>query len=566
LTPDGKLATYTAACGPLVYRGDQFPKPFSGAVFLCEPSANLIRCDFLSEQDGVITATNAFPNSEFLASTDERFRPVTLANGPDGALYVVDLARGLIQHKIFLTSYLRKQTESRHLEQPVNLGRIYRIVHDSSPIRRGKHWPATPDGPSLVAGLSNPNGFWRDTAQQLLVERQDSKTTDLVRRASSPKSNPSALGRLHALWTLEGLGALDTAEIQSALADPDPRVVAGAIHVSETLLKGSHRPEIASLLLNHAGALPKHAQLQLLLTLGELRQPEAETAMRNLLLAGPASPLWFDAAVSGLAGRELEFLGALAGDALRNAAWADRARLYSTLAQCVVTDGKPDRLARLLDLIPSQKIESWERLALLDGVVAGLPPLPKDKKSPAPRLVRVAAEPNSLLALSQSAPSNVLARITRIANAVTWPGKPLQAGAVPDIELSIDEKASFERGKELYTTICGACHQPHGRGQEGLAPPLLNSDWALGSQQRLVRIVLHGLRDAVTVNGAKYSLNMPALGEALNDGQIADALTYIRHEWGHAASAVSPNTVAAIRAIEAKREDSWTEGELLKQP
>ena len=124
--------------------------------------------------------------------------------------------------------------------------------------------------------------------------------------------------------------------------------------------------------------------------------------------------------------------------------------------------------------------------------------------------------------------------------------------------------ASIERGCEVYPTLCGACHQPHGRGQEGLAPPLVDSEWALGSDQRLIRIVLHGVRDALTVKGVRYELNMPALAEALDDRQIADVLTYIRREWDHTGEPVNIELVRNIRQSESKREDSWTEAELLK--
>jgi mono/diheme cytochrome c family protein len=101
---------------------------------------------------------------------------------------------------------------------------------------------------------------------------------------------------------------------------------------------------------------------------------------------------------------------------------------------------------------------------------------------------------------------------------------------------------------------------------EGLAPPLRDSEWALGSDQRLARIVLHGVRDEISVKGSKYALNMPALAEALTDAQIADVLTYVRREWGHAAPPVPLATVAAVRVATAKRDDAWTEPELLSVP
>jgi mono/diheme cytochrome c family protein len=99
-----------------------------------------------------------------------------------------------------------------------------------------------------------------------------------------------------------------------------------------------------------------------------------------------------------------------------------------------------------------------------------------------------------------------------------------------------------------------------------LAPPLIDSEWVLGSEQRLVRIALHGLRDAITVKGVRYELNMPALAEALDDRQIADVLSYIRREWGHTGDPVAMEAVTKVRAAEAKREDSWTQGELLRFP
>ncbi|MEO7678962.1 MAG: PVC-type heme-binding CxxCH protein, partial [Verrucomicrobiota bacterium] len=177
LRADGTLAKFTAACAPLIYRGDNFPEEFRGNAFVCEPSANLVKRNILREENGGIAGRQAYTNAEFLASTDERFRPVNLNNGPDGALYLVDLYRGILQHRIYLTSYLRAQAESRGLQQPTGLGRIYRLVAEGSspkPVILSKLSSA-----ELVENLSNSKGWVRDTAQRLLVERNEAKTIPL---------------------------------------------------------------------------------------------------------------------------------------------------------------------------------------------------------------------------------------------------------------------------------------------------------------------------------------------------------------------------------------------------
>lgn len=146
-----------------------------------------------------------------------------------------------------------------------------------------------------------------------------------------------------------------------------------------------------------------------------------------------------------------------------------------------------------------------------------------------------------------------------------------QSASAPDQKrspvrpLSPEQKARFESGKELYAVICGACHQPHGNGQEGLAPPLANSEWTTGSEGRLIRVALQGVRGPIKVNGKVFELEMPAM-LILEDEQIAAVLTYIRREWGNTAAPIEPKTVAKIRAETAKRDEAWTEAELLKIP
>ena len=308
LTPEGKLASFTAACGPLVYRGDQFPENFRGDVFLCEPSANLIRRNKLTEQDGVITASNAYESDEFLTSTDERFRPVNLQNGPDGALYVVDMARGLIQHRIYLTSYLRKQIESRGLQAPTDLGRIYRIVHSGTPPQRTARLPEKPSTRDLLLRLSSPNGFWRDTAQRLLVETAPADSTEALQQRVVQRESAPPLVRLQALWTLEGQGRVSLETVLAALDDTDSRVQAAAFRITDGLPAGPVREAAVERMIQRAPSVRGEAQIALLCSLGNIGTPAADAAMRFVLMTSPATALRRDAAISGLKGRELAFL------------------------------------------------------------------------------------------------------------------------------------------------------------------------------------------------------------------------------------------------------------------
>ncbi|HKQ39457.1 MAG TPA: c-type cytochrome [Verrucomicrobiae bacterium] len=411
LKPDGRLDKFTAACGTVIYRGDLFPRDYYGNAFVCEPAANMIRRSILSEKDGIITAENAYEKSEFVTSTDERFRPVNLYTGPDGALYVVDMYHGILQHGIYLTPYLRRQAEDRGLQEPIHLGRIYRIVPRT---RGGKPPPnlATASANELVQYLTHHNGWVRDTAQRLIVERQDTNAIPLL------KSLKSDLARLYALWTLEGLGHFD----RTYLKDANAYVRAAAFRISG---RGDS---------SDADALPQ--------------------------------------------------------------------------SQFALSSKDREALRKIVE------------------------------KSP--------------FALARDAAKFSLGEY-EIATRKTKPAAPLTA----------EERILFNGGKTVYEMACVPCHQPHGMGQEGLAPPLAQSEWIAGPPQRLVRIILHGLRGPIKVKGQTYELDMPSLA-VLSDEQIAAVLTYVRREWNHGFSAVTPATVKQVREATAKREDAWTSADLLK--
>lgn len=119
-------------------------------------------------------------------------------------------------------------------------------------------------------------------------------------------------------------------------------------------------------------------------------------------------------------------------------------------------------------------------------------------------------------------------------------------------------------GKRVFTTICQTCHQANGQGVPGVYPPLVASEWVQGSEERIIRIVLHGLNGPITVEGKEYNNAMASLGGVLKDDQIANVLTFIRQEWGNKADEVKAETVARIRGEVGSRSAPWTAPELLK--
>ncbi|MEM9080112.1 MAG: c-type cytochrome [Verrucomicrobiota bacterium] len=211
-----KLINASAVAGLAYYRGDQFPESWNDVAFSTESVVNLVKATRVTADGLNLSGEHVFADKEFLTSTDERFRPVNIHTAPDGSLYLVDYYHGIIQHKTYMTSYLRAQTLSRGLEKPsYELGRIYRIRHKDKPL--GPQ-PQLLNAPSkeLVETLAHPNGWWRDTAQRLLVERNDPSTIQPLK--NNLRNHPNELTRIHSLWALEGLDQMDHQDILATVS------------------------------------------------------------------------------------------------------------------------------------------------------------------------------------------------------------------------------------------------------------------------------------------------------------------------------------------------------------
>lgn len=332
----GKLANFTAASGNQVYRGDQFPTQYYGLSFIPEPAANLISVRRIIEQQGVLTGKELFPQQEVIASTDERFRPVNLNTAPDGSLYIVDMYHGVIQHKEFLTTYLRKQAEQRDLHKHnLAMGRIYRLRWQANPLGKTPQLAALlPD--QLLPHLAHPNAWWRDMSRQMLVQKYAQAVIPAIKNKVLTKQDHRA--KINGLWTLEGLNGLDLATIATALADPHPKVVIAAIELSSRLPLSQHA-KLSKLLqtLNHSDY---QIALHLALTLGDIQTDEALVQLKTLLQQWGNKPLFKEAAVSGLAGRESQF-AKLIDASLPN----DFVALFNSIGQQVKATDNLDNLS-----------------------------------------------------------------------------------------------------------------------------------------------------------------------------------------------------------------------------
>ncbi len=540
LRADGTLAKPTGTCGALIYRGNAFPDAYHGNAFVPEPCANLVKRFTISETDGIPKATNTAKETEFLTSTDERFRPVQAANGPDGALYLVDMYRGIIQHQSFLTHYLIANIEARKLETPFNQGRIWRIVPDTK--ERPQPVKVTKD----VKLLAHASGWVRDTTQRLIVESGDASTVPALKEMLQ---NENALVRLHSLWTLDGLAATTPDVVKAALTDKNTQVRAAAVRIAPRDLA----PELIAMTSENDALVLAHLAIKL----GSLNLPDADVAMARLLAGNGKNALIREGALTGLRGREAAFAKLLA-EQLTKDNGTQIMPAIEALGALLAQASKAGPFEEMLEFAAAQPQAGPFQVAAIKGLATS-----GDSKSKTPaKLLWLDAEPASLKTLKSAMTDKASAKLfASVAARLAWPGKP---GAPPPpkiVPLTESQNTLFEKGKTVYHTLCTACHQPHGFGLDGLAPPLVDSEWVLGKPEVLARIVMHGLAGPVKVAGRTYNLAMPPLPQ-LTDEDVAGVLTYIRREWEHTASAVETKAVTAIRDQSKGRMAMWTEQEL----
>jgi mono/diheme cytochrome c family protein len=547
LDEQDRIQQFTSACAPFIYRENIFPE-FTGNAFVCETAGNLVKRNVLTNNGISVTGAPAYGDRDFLASKDERFRPCWIETGPDGAIYIADMYRGIVQDAPHMSPYLREISLKRKMVKPIHLGRIWRIVPEAFSQPKA---PAFPDKTTdeLVALLDHESGWWRDQAQTHLVEQGLDEAVPLL--IKTLREGKTELGRLHALWTLEGLGYEEGEKTLFTLRDSSALVRSAAIRVLPAIEVPAKK--VADAIESQVGnsASPEEV-LQAVITLGDLkiRTERRHQLLADIVISRASDPILRDAALSSLAGQEVAFLShvwdQLGKEKTDSPGWDF---LIESLAAAGLK-GKDSRDCDQLLAKLGDKNADWKEAALRNSIHA----LRND----------LVAEPIALSTKPVAAST-----FEELAHYFSWPGHtpepPTLAGVRP---LKKSERERFARGRQIYLTSCVACHGTDGKGMKFLAPPLAESDWVNGSDERLVRVLLHGLSGPITVNEKRYEAPeiqpvMPPLA-GLGNSEIAAVLTYIRREWGNTSDPISSKRVSKIRISSQGRTIPWTEEELNK--
>ncbi len=404
---------FTSACGVTINTGTALPTGYWGSAFTCEPAGNLVHRDMLSPKGPTFTARRAHEKMEFLASTDNWFRPVNLAVGPEGALYICDMYRKTIEHPDYLPEETRKITD---FDSGKDKGRIYRVI--STAHRRFATLPANLNKLSqkeLCLLLNSPEGWRRTTAHRLLLEKKDSKVVPMIKTVMTAGTTPE--GRILAMRLLDSFGALDDAMIATALDDRRAPVREHAIQLAEPRLNTS--PALSEKLINMAGDPDPRVRFLCALALGEINQPRIVPSLVRIA-ARDGADKWTRAAVLSSVGEHSgkmceQFMSVVSG--LFKTEPAEAPRLLPILADLGRVVGKDPRqsltpLVQIATVSGAERDYSWQ-IALLSGLADGMRSRPTEKGQASKTLSDIAREVSET---AERRVSNLLDRARDIAN------------------------------------------------------------------------------------------------------------------------------------------------------
>lgn len=375
--PEHQLLTdrgmITSAAGITYYQGGLFPEPYQNVTFIGEPVHNLVHVLKVNEKGATFEASRVEERKEFLASTDGWFRPVNYYVGPDGALYVIDYYRQIVEHPEWMDDETAK---SGKLKNGTESGRIYRITPKGTPHAdwMGALNLGSASTETLVSHLQSSNLWWRKTAQRLLVDHGNMNAVPLLQELL--KTSKSAEARLHALWTLEGLDKLGPDDIRAGLQDDEAGVRENAIILAE--LHANNHPQLWDALLLMQDEPNTRVRFQLLCTLGYLDTDESK-ALRQHILSQDIEDPWIQlAALTTYSQVDFALLEALMPVLTTNES-PGRAGFIKRIASLIAATNNTDQLNSLGEIAlntqedQENKSSQWWQQSIIEGLAAGLP-------------------------------------------------------------------------------------------------------------------------------------------------------------------------------------------------
>jgi putative membrane-bound dehydrogenase-like protein len=352
--------TFTSACGISIYRGNLLPSSFYGSAICCEPAQNLVQRQTLAPRGGTFTGTPATSGNEFLASADTWFRPVYSANGPDGAAYICDMHRKILDHPRYLPEHIR---DTLDYGAGKDKGRIYRLIRKGARTRTLPKLPA--DEPAkLASALNHANAWTRETAFRLLTESKAPEVLQQLRKTRL--TNPAA--RVAAYRLIANRSQLTDAEVVKMLNDSSPRVREHGIQLGETRLQNQ---AITSRIRQLATDSDSMVRFKTALVLGF-----DDAKYRNTSLANIASQIGTDEFSAAAVMSSLDAVGIeyVARHLLNTGEAAKAPALMASLGQAVGRSAKDSQTLHLIELLSRNKSPAgieW-KTSFTDGLAKGL--------------------------------------------------------------------------------------------------------------------------------------------------------------------------------------------------
>lgn len=520
VTQVDQIAGYTAAAGHHFYNDSVMKDTFSAKnAFICEPTGHIVATALVTDK-GSLKETALRGNNAF-ASSDAWAAPVAARVGPDGALWIADWYNPIIQHNVVFRYF----NPARNYDKPhspfqsgekkgpgkgnaydtplrdTTHGRIWRIVPTKAPLRK-EIATDTKNLTALLDELSSPSQLIRLHAQRVLVEKGGSKAVPqlvkLISTQASPKGNELPLAAVHAIWTLEGLGAPAGSVAHQALVDA---------------LRSTH-----ALIRRHA-----------MLALGAA-DPAVIAALPDFL-ATTKNP------------RDLLMV------MIQAALTAPNPSISKAVWKFATSESEPDPTVKEA----AQLAMRHQGLALFTGDFANFsaePPSTWAGQEALQVITRLAAGPerDALVAFAPQAPAGLRSHIEKI----------LAAPPVRD-RTPVEVPGRFIPGRDAYMKACIECHQADGTGVTGTFPPLVGSEWVKGDSTTMIRIILGGLMGPVTVKGQTFNGAMPG-HSAMPDKELAEIITFVRYAFGDLSEPpITPDAVKGQRPlVEARKFAPWS--------